>query len=321
MLNSVKPWGVSNGNKKSPFLLNVCLTLLQTSDKSKSVRGIRYVPYWLVALVIVTPLDLATVTNDMVRYVSTEGDMPAVMSVDLCSWCYVLLSFCVLSFLVSGFHVFVSCLAVFFVCWFPCPSRVSWSFKCLKFFLFLPLSVVLFYSMFLLCAPPSLVATPGPLPPLSPHLFLVWSLMSVLSLCFPSFLCLVIVCLFVCLCAVCLSLPGSMSMSMSMPTFLKSLWYVFLDFYILHSVWILDLICILPFLFALCCFDSCVATLFFGSSDLFGFMLPGFCIWLKIKLAFVSPILPPVPWVTAFGSILYHSFLFKPQTLQLLTLT
>ena len=76
------------------------------------------------------------------------------------------------------------------------PLLCLWSFKCLRFFfLCLPLSVVLFPSMFLLCAPPPLI-TPDLLPPLSPHLFLIWSSMSVYLACvslhslFIVFLCL-----------------------------------------------------------------------------------------------------------------------------------
>ena len=104
------------------------------------------------------------------------------MSVDLCSWCYLLLLFCVLCFLVSGFHVFVSCLAVSFVSWFPCPSRVSWSFKCLKFFLFLPLSVV-FVSLHIspLCSSPACRYTWSPPSPLSSPVPCL-----VISVCFKS---------------------------------------------------------------------------------------------------------------------------------------
>ena len=107
---------------------------------------------------------------------------------------------CLCCVLVSGlwFLVFDLCLCIMscvscFV--FPCP-HVSFKFPCVfpllnfhallcllsfKFLLcsplWLPLSVVLFPSCFL-CAPP-LVTPPGLLPPLSPHLFLVLSLVSV----------------------------------------------------------------------------------------------------------------------------------------------
>ena len=83
--------------------------------------------------------------------------------------------FFVLYLPVFDVHVFVSCLVVSYVV--PLCPLSSPVFSCV-----LPCLLVLFSPGFLLCAFP-LVSTPGLLPPLSPHLFLVWSSVSLYLVC------------------------------------------------------------------------------------------------------------------------------------------
>ena len=128
-----------------------------------------------------------------------------VMTVDLCSWCYVQLSWFVSSVFLcltsmSLYHVLL-CLLCFD---FPCP-HVSFKFSCAFSYVLPSVSLcllVLFPPRFLLCAFSLLVTTPGLLSPLTPHLFLVLSLVSVYLVCvFPALLVRLLPLVHVCLCS------------------------------------------------------------------------------------------------------------------------
>ena len=184
-------------------------------------------------------------------------------------------------------HVFVSCLVV----------SLFW----VSLLLF-PLSVVLLPPCSVLCAPP-------------PH-YLPWPPLS-LSLSLSLSLCPFIVS--VCLCCICsclylrLSMPLVHACSCSCSCFCQfqvPFWYVLvLSFPCL--------ICTLPFsLFFFFFFVFCfVFFCYFAFCPLWLFCtwLPGFCIQLLIKLAFVFSLSCPLVWVTAFGSTFhFHSFPFIP---------
>ena len=147
---------------------------------------------------------------------------------------------------------------------------------------------------------PLLITTPGLLPPLSPHLFLVWWLVSLLSRLSLSDHCmylsasiscscsLVCFCLLLALCAPCTPWDVLGIVLVCFWVLILAFLHVRFELCFLFALWLASVATLS------CCF---FVTLSFWSWTYFSFALLGFCgfrFWL-IKLAFCFPIsLPPL---------------------------